>query len=461
MLYCRPCLLRQAASTETSTFASDRPERAVPAESRFETCEPNSLPSRMMKPIGGSHPRWSSGYPDGLNDFGHRARRATAANQGGTAWRPHVPEIGSYLQFEVGFRMSTFFDQLERLRSDARSAIDRAETAAELAAVDREFFGAKGSLTVLMRGLGQLSPDERPDAGKRSNAVKTELLGLVDERRAVLQAAELEQRLAGDRIDVTLPGRRPTLGVVHPVFQMIEELSEIFALMGFQTVFGREVESGYYNFDQLNIPSDHPARDVWDTFLVESDGAEIVLRTHTSPMQARIMEQTSPPVRVVVPGRTYRYEAQDASHEWMFHQLEGLAVDHRITLADLKGVLQELARQLFGPKRKIRFRCDFFPFVEPGVDFAVDCSICDGTGCRVCKHSGWLEMGGAGMVHRRVLEAVGYDADVYSGFAFGLGIERMIMMRHGVDDVRAFAGNDLRFLQQFVGASTRLGGSTL
>jgi phenylalanyl-tRNA synthetase alpha chain len=236
---------------------------------------------------------------------------------------------------------------------------------------------------------------------------------------------------------------------------MIEELSDIFALMGFQTVFGREVESGHYNFDQLNIPADHPARDVWDTFLVESDGAEIVLRTHTSPMQARVMEQSSPPVRVVVPGRTYRYEAQDASHEWMFHQLEGLAVDERITLADLKGVLQELARQLFGPKRKIRFRCDFFPFVEPGVDFAVDCAICDGAGCRVCKHTGWLEMGGAGMVHRRVLEAVGYDADRYSGFAFGLGIERMVMMRYGVDDVRAFAGNDLRFLRQF--ASTSVG----
>jgi phenylalanyl-tRNA synthetase alpha chain len=230
---------------------------------------------------------------------------------------------------------------------------------------------------------------------------------------------------------------------------MIEELSDIFALMGFQTVFGREVESGFYNFDQLNIPSDHPARDVWDTFLVETDGAEIVLRTHTSPMQARVMEQTAPPVRVIVPGRAYRYEAQDASHEWMFHQLEGLAVDEHITLADLKGVLQELARQLFGPKRKIRFRCDYFPFVEPGVDFAVDCAICDGAGCRVCKHSGWLEMGGAGMVHRKVLEAVGYDADKYSGFAFGLGIERMVMMRHGVDDVRAFAGNDLRFLQQF------------
>jgi phenylalanyl-tRNA synthetase alpha chain len=197
---------------------------------------------------------------------------------------------------------------------------------------------------------------------------------------------------------------------------MIDELSAIFALLGFQTVFGPEVETAHYNFDLLNIPADHPARDVWDTIHVDLPG-EIVMRTHTSPMQARVMEQTEPPVRVVVPGRVYRYEAQDASHEWMFHQLEGLAVDRTITMADLKGVLAELARQLFGPKRRIRFRCDFFPFVEPGVDFAVDCAICGGKGCRVCKQTGWLEMGGAGMVHPKVLAGVGYDPAVYSGFA--------------------------------------------
>jgi phenylalanyl-tRNA synthetase alpha chain len=199
----------------------------------------------------------------------------------------------------------------------------------------------------------------------------------------------------------------------------------------------------------LNIPSDHPARDVWDTLIVESEGEEIVLRAHTSPMQARVMEKSEPPIRVIVPGRAYRYEAQDASHEWMFHQIEGLAIDRTITLADLKGVLQEMARQVFGPERRIRFRCDFFPFVEPGVDFAVDCAVCGGKGCRVCKESGWLEIGGAGMVHRRVLEAVGYDAEEYQGFAFGLGVERIVMMRHGVTDIRAFAGNDLRFLEQF------------
>jgi phenylalanyl-tRNA synthetase alpha chain len=329
--------------------------------------------------------------------------------------------IAGRVSSECEYHMPSFIEQLQALQAEASAEIDRAETTADLTAIDRDVLGGKGKLTLLMRQLGSLSADERPDAGRESNRVKLELTSLLNERRESLHAGELTAQLESERIDVTLPGRTPQIGVVHPVFQMIEELSDIFALMGFQTVFGREVESGYYNFDQLNIPSDHPARDVWDTFLVESDGA---------------------------------------SHEWMFHQLEGLAVDEHITLADLKGVLQELARQLFGPKRKIRFRCDFFPFVEPGVDFAVDCAICDGIGCRVCKQSGWLEMGGAGMVHRKVLEAVGYDPERYSGFAFGLGIERMVMMRHGVDDVRAFAGTDLRFLQQFAAKAVGSGSVT-
>jgi phenylalanyl-tRNA synthetase alpha chain len=286
-------------------------------------------------------------------------------------------------------------------------------------------------------------------AGRAANALKGELTTAFGARHAELATVDLERRLAGDAVDITLPGRKTVIGIEHPVSRMIDELSDIFALLGFQTVFGPEVETEHYNFDLLNIPKDHPARDVWDTIHVETDGAEIVLRTHTSPMQARTMEQTEPPVRVVVPGRAYRYEAQDASHEWMFHQLEGLAVDERITMADLKGVLRELARQLFGPERRIRFRCDFFPFVEPGVDFAVDCAICAGKGCRVCKQTGWLEMGGAGMVHPKVLKGVGYDPERYSGFAFGLGVERMVMMKYGVDDMRAFAGNDLRFLRQF------------
>jgi phenylalanyl-tRNA synthetase alpha chain len=209
------------------------------------------------------------------------------------------------------------------------------------------------------------------------------------------------------------------------------------------------VELGHYNFDMLNIPQDHPARDVWDTFHIRSRQEEIVLRTHTSPMQARIMEATQPPVRVVVPGRCYRHEAVDASHEAMFYQIEGLAVDEGLTMTDLKGVLTEFARQIFGAERKSRFRCDFFPFVEPGVDFAIDCIVCGGKGCRVCKHTGWLEILGAGMVHPRVLEMAGYDSTRYTGFAFGMGVERVAMLKYGVDDIRYFHANDLRFLEQF------------
>lgn len=343
-------------------------------------------------------------------------------------------------------------DDLSRLREQAESNLQNVEDLDALSAWERGIFGTKGALTQFMRSLGKASPEERPVLGRAANDVKIALTALYEERKAELDQAALAQRLATDAVDMTLPGRRPLIGVDHPVSQTIRELSDIFALLGFQTVFGPEVETGHYNFDLLNIPSDHPARDVWDTMIVDTPNSEIVLRTHTSPMQARVMEQTEPPVRVVVPGRTYRYEAQDASHEWMFHQLEGLAVDEHITMADLKGVLREMARQLFGAHRRIRFRCDFFPFVEPGVDFAIDCMICNGSGCRVCKQTGWLEMGGAGMVHPNVLAGVGYDTEKYTGFAFGLGIERIIIQRYGINDIRAFAGNDLRFLQQFATA---------
>lgn len=338
---------------------------------------------------------------------------------------------------------------LDEMETRATTELDEARTLEAARSWEQEYLGGRGQLTAFLRTLGNMDAAERPAAGRRANEVKQRLTALFETKKSELQASDLERRIASDKIDVTLPGRQPLLGAIHPVTSMISELSEIFALMGFQTVYGPEVETGHYNFDQLNIPSDHPARDVWDTFIVDTEGPEIVLRTHTSPMQARTMEATEPPVRVVVPGRCYRYEAQDASHEWMFHQLEGLAVDESITMADLKGVLAQLARQLFGPERQIRFRCDFFPFVEPGVDFSVDCAICNGKGCRVCKQTGWLEMGGAGMVHPNVLRAVGYDPERYTGFAFGLGIERMIMMRNGVDDVRAFASGDLRFLRQF------------
>lgn len=342
---------------------------------------------------------------------------------------------------------------IERLRASALEQLDTLSSADDATAWEREFLGPKGKVTALLRGLGALPAEERPHAGRAAQQLRLDLTERFGPVKETLSRQALSQQLDADAVDVTLPGRMPTIGAEHPVSRMVDELVDIFAHMGFQAVFGPEVETGRYNFDLLNIPANHPARDVWDTIIVDSPGDEIVLRTHTSPMQARTMERLQPPVRVVVPGRAFRFEAQDASHEWQFTQIEGLAVDEHITMTDLKGVLQEVARQLFGPERKIRFRCDFFPFVEPGVDFAVDCAICGGKGCRVCKHTGWLEMGGAGMVHPNVLRGVGYDSDRYTGFAFGLGIERLIMMKYGVDDVRAFAANDIRFIRKFRQAS--------
>lgn len=340
-------------------------------------------------------------------------------------------------------------EQIAAVRATALAELAEIHELAEATAWERTFLGRDGRVTALLRGLGALPAEDRPAAGREAQALRAELAEAFATVHDRLQAAARQAHLAEDAVDVSLPGREPIIGAAHPVTRMIDEVVEIFAFLGFQAVFGPEVETARYNFDLLNIPADHPARDVWDTIIVESDAEELVLRTHTSPMQARTMERLRPPVRVVVPGRTYRYEAQDASHEWMFTQLEGLAVDERITLADLKGVLTEFARQLFGPQRRVRFRCDFFPFVEPGVDFAVDCAVCEGSGCRVCKQTGWLELGGAGMVHPNVLRGVGYDPARYTGFAFGLGIERIIMMKYGVGDLRAFAANDLRFLRQF------------
>lgn len=339
--------------------------------------------------------------------------------------------------------------EMEHLRSAALDQLDKLSTAEDASDWEREYLGPKGRVTGLLRGLGALPAEDRPHAGRAAQQLRLDLAEAFDPVKTMLSRQALDQQLDADAVDVTLPGRTPTIGAEHPVSRMVDELVEIFSHMGFQAVFGPEVETGRYNFDLLNIPANHPARDVWDTIIVDTPDEEIVLRTHTSPMQARTMERMRPPVRVVVPGRAFRFEAQDASHEWQFTQIEGLAVDEHITMTDLKGVLQEVARQLFGPERKIRFRCDFFPFVEPGVDFAVDCAICGGKGCRVCKHTGWLEMGGAGMVHPNVLRGVGYDPDRYTGFAFGLGIERLIMMKYGVDDVRAFAANDIRFLRKF------------
>jgi phenylalanyl-tRNA synthetase alpha chain len=343
-------------------------------------------------------------------------------------------------------------DRIQQIQDAAAAAVDRAASSEELERIRIEYLGRKAELPQLLRGVAELPPEERGKVGKAANQARGAIEALIGRRREEVDREELDARLAADVVDVTLPGSpAQPVGRLHLLTHTRRELEDIFVGLGFRVVEGPEVDTVAYNFDGLNHEITHPARRWSDTFYVDDD---IVLRTHTSPMQARVMEQSEPPVRVIVPGRCYRYEAQDASHEWMFHQLEGLAVDETITMSDLKGILQELARQLFGPKRKVRFRCDYFPFVEPGVDFAVDCAVCDGTGCRVCKYSGWLEMGGAGMVHPSVLTGVGYDPVRYTGFAFGLGIERIIMMKYGVNDVRAFAGNDLRFLSQFAGMTS-------
>src|SRR5215210_9304106 len=339
-------------------------------------------------------------------------------------------------------RGMTAQDTIDDIQTRATAQLDAAVSLDEVVAWERAFLGPKGELTLFLRGLASLPADQRPIAGRGGNALKSELTAAWNARHAAVAAENLEQRLAADAVDVTLPGRPPILGAAHPVSQMIDELSEIFALMGFQTVFGPEVETAHYNFDLLNIPANHPARDVWDTMIVDAGDAEIVLRTHTSPMQARVMESTEPPVRVIVPGRCYRYEAQDATHEWMFYQVEGLAVDEGLTMADLKGTLFSFAKHLFGSKVKVRFRCDYFPFVEPGVDMGISTP--------EIKGGDWLEILGAGMVHPRVLEMAGYDSSKYTGFAFGMGPERVAMVKYGITDIRHFYANDPRFLEQFV-----------
>ena len=350
--------------------------------------------------------------------------------------------------------MPGLVDELTAVETLATDELARATNIKALEDWRVAYLGRRqGRLPGLLEQLPGLPPEERREAGQLANRVRRALDTAYVERRALLEHANLSQRLTAEAIDVTLPGRPVAAGRLHPTTQTLREIIEAFRPMGFQVVEGPEVEWEYYNFEALNIPADHPARDQWDTLWldVEDDAGKraMLLRTHTSPMQVRIMEQQEPPVRVLVPGRVFRHEATDASHESIFYQVEGLAVDRGITFADLKGTLYAFARRMFGPDRRVRFRCDFFPFVEPGVDMAIDCFACRGDGCRICSQTGWLEIMGAGMVHPEVLRRVGYDPDVYTGFAFGMGPERIAMLRHGIDDIRHFYANDLRFLEQF------------
>jgi phenylalanyl-tRNA synthetase alpha chain len=309
------------------------------------------------------------------------------------------------------------------------------------------YLGSKGRLTQLLRGIGKLPPEERPEAGKVGNQVKKALESAYHETVEQLKQAARERALEAERVDVTLPGRPVELGRLHLSTQTLRQIYDIFADMGFQVYRSRDVETDAYNFELLNIPKHHPARDMQDTFYIDG---ERLLRTHTSPGQIRAMREYYPePIRVILPGMCYRYEQITARSEIMFHQVEGLAVGRRITMADLKGTLVNFARRMFGENTQVRFRASYFPFTEPSAEMDIECIICGGEGCTVCKHTGWLEILGSGMVHPQVLRNGGYDPEVYSGFAFGMGPERIAMLKHRIDDIRYFWSNDLRFLEQF------------
>lgn len=342
-------------------------------------------------------------------------------------------------------------EELRDLCTRALEELEEVDNPRDLELWRVRYLGKKSGLTKVLRSLAAMSLAERREVGARANDIRRTLESRLSGKRELLREALLASPGECQPLDVTLPGRPVPLGRLHPVTQTLNEICSVLGNMGFQVVEGPDVEWDYYNFEALNIPQHHPARDRFATFWIDpARGARArLLRTHTSPMQIRLMEHERPPIRAIVPGRVYRYEATDATHESIFHNVEGLAVDKNITMADLKGTLSEFCRCVFGEERKVRFRCDYFPFVEPGMEVALGCSVCDGAGCRLCGYGGWIETVGAGMVHPAVLARVGIDPEVYSGFAFGIGVERIAMLQYGVDDIRLFYGNDLRFLRQF------------
>ena len=335
-------------------------------------------------------------------------------------------------------------ETLLRIREEALAAI-----AADGASMDElkvRYLGKKGELTAVLRGMGKLSAEERPVVGQMANEVRTEIEAALAARSAELEQKALDAALEAEQLDVTIAGTMPRVGHQHPLSAVQREMEDIFIGLGFTIEEGPEVELDYYNFQALNIPQDHPARDTQDTFYITDN---ILLRSQTSPVQVRVMEKKKPPLRIVSPGRVYRSDALDATHSPLFHQFEGLVVDKGITMADLKGVLEAFAKQMFGEGTRIRFRPHHFPFTEPSAEVDVSCFVCGGKGCRVCKNEGWIEILGAGMVHPFVLSNCGIDPNEYSGFAFGMGIERVAMTRYGIDDIRHFYEGDERFLKQF------------
>ncbi|MCK4522617.1 phenylalanine--tRNA ligase subunit alpha [Candidatus Aerophobetes bacterium] len=333
-------------------------------------------------------------------------------------------------------------EKLERLRLEAKRKIDEATNEKELEAVRVEFLGRRqGKITQILRNITDLSPQDRPLVGELVNQIKRAVQEDLKRREKEISREEEEEW-----VDITLPGKKPLLGRLHPITQTLEEIKRIFIGLGFQVVRGPEVETEYYNFEALNMPRYHPARDEQDSFYLDDTH---LLRTQTSPVQIRVMEKKSPPIRIIAPGRCYRRDAVDASHFPMFHQVEGLAVDKRITFSDLKGCLTYFVHQMFDKKTRLRFRPSFFPFTEPSAEVDISCIMCKGRGCRVCSGKGWLEILGAGMVDPEVFRKVNYDPEKYQGFAFGMGVERICMLKYGIDDIRLFFQNDLRFLSQF------------
>ncbi|MFC1910202.1 phenylalanine--tRNA ligase subunit alpha [Chloroflexota bacterium] len=342
--------------------------------------------------------------------------------------------------------------ELEELNSEANLGLGQVGKYQELESWRVKYLGRKSKLTLILRSLASLSIEERREVGARANSIRLTLESALEQKNIALQDQVVVTSTGASEIDITLPGRSLPVGRLHPITRTLQEISDIFVSMGFQLVDGPEVETDYYNFEALNIPEEHPARDNMATMWISSNNEDnkkkYLLRTHTTSVSARIIETMKPPIRVINMGKVYRYEASDATHSHMFFQLDGLAVDKDITMADLKGTLFEFARRFFGEDRKVRFRCDYFPFVEPGIEIAVECAVCRGKGCRLCKNSGWIEILGAGMTHPRVLERGGIDPEEYQSFAFGMGIDRIPMLKYGIEDIRLFYGSDLRFLRQ-------------
>ena len=336
--------------------------------------------------------------------------------------------------------------QLNRILEEAKAQLEQASSHAELEEIRIKVLGKKGQLTEILRGMGKLSPEERKTTGQIANQVRAEIEGMLNEKFEAAKKAAKQAQFRLEKLDVTEPGKAPTLGVKHPLTITMEEISRVFKNMGFSIVEGPEVETVFNNFDALNAGPNHPARDMTDTFYITED---ILLRTQTSPVQVRTLLKQDPPIKVISPGRCFRCDTPDATHSPMFHQIEGLVVDEGITMADLKGTLDSFAKQLFGTSTKTKFRPHHFPFTEPSAEMDVSCFKCGGKGCRVCKGSGWIEILGCGMVHPNVLKVGNLDTEKYTGFAFGMGVERVAMLKYGVDDIRLFYENDMRFINQF------------